>query len=152
MAEHVTLEAIKAQQNILAKMIANFEAHAKTDYVIPEATIVLHAGERYAGLILDEEGNPAYHLMLLPGEKDGIEWAAAKEWAAEQGGELPTRREQSLLFANLKDQFIPDYYWSSEQYKAIADHAWYQSFRHGTQDGNGFSAELCARAVRRVFI
>ena len=148
----ITLEAIKAQQIRISEMIAKFEARAKTDYVIPEATVVLHAGERYAGIILDDEGNPAYHLILLPGEKKGIEWAAAKGWAAEQGGELPTRREQSLLFANLKDQLTSNYYWSSERHKYDAGYAWFQYFGIGNQDYISVSAELRACAVRRVFI
>lgn len=150
MTKPITLEAIKAQQTRISEMIAKFEAQAKTDYVIPEATIVLHVGERYAGIILDDESNPAYHLILLPGEKEGITWAAAKEWAAEQGGELPTRKEQPLLFANLKDQFTSNYYWSSERHKDNAGCAWCQLFDYCGQHFTIGTAELRARAVRRV--
>lgn len=148
----ITLEAIKAQQTRITEMIARFEAQAKIDYVIPKAAIVLHAGERYAGIILDEEGKPAYHLVLLPGETGRVKWQAAVEWAAEQGGELPTRCEQSLLFANLKDQFASNYYWSSERHKDNYGYAWSQNFGDGRQLNYNASAELRARAIRRVFI
>src|SRR5262249_5501561 len=54
----------------------------------------LRSGERYAGLILGKDGEPGYHLILLPGEVEDKTWEQAKEWAASVGGELPTRREQ----------------------------------------------------------
>jgi hypothetical protein len=75
--------------------------------------IELQPGERYAGMILGKDGDPSYHLVLLPGQQDDITWEKAMEWAAKQGGEyvsnLPTRREQSLLFANLKEEFEDRY-------------------------------------------
>src|SRR5690606_29474773 len=105
-------------------------------------------GERYAGIVLDEEGNPAYHLILLPGDQDDINWSSAKKWAAEQGGELPTRREQSLLFANLGGHFEERAYWSSEQYESNSGYAWYQYFNDGSQASYDTYGELRARAVR----
>ncbi|MAO52155.1 MAG: hypothetical protein CML16_14905 [Pusillimonas sp.] len=148
----ITLQAIKAQQNLISEMIAKFEAQAKINYLVPEKDIVLYAGESYAGIILDEKGNPGYHLILLPGEKEAVNWAAAKEWAAGQGGELPTRREQSLLFANLKDHFKSSCYWSGELNADSSGYAWFQFFDLGSQYGNDVSAELRARAVRRLII
>ena len=109
----------------------------------------LNPGEHYAGIILGKDEEADYHLILLPETDEGIDWADAKDWAAEQGGELPTRREQSLLFANLKEQFQPLWHWSCETHAGDARSAWGQGFGDGYQyeDRKGF--EFCARAVRR---
>jgi hypothetical protein len=56
----------------------------------------------------------AYTLEILPGEFEG-KWADAMAWAKEQGGDLPTRIEQIHLFNHARDEFEPDWYWSSEQ-------------------------------------
>jgi len=148
----VTLKAIKAEQNRIAKMIAIFESQAAVDYRVPEVDIVLHPGEHYAGLVLDEEGNPQHHLILLAGEAESITWPNAQDWAAEQGGELPTRREQALLYANPPSQFQKAWYWSSEQHKEDPSSAWSQNFGNGSQSTSLTSAELRARAVRRLII
>ena len=147
----VTLKAIKAEQSRIAKMIAIYESQSAVDYRVPEADIVLHPGEHYAGLVLDEEGNPAHHLILLADEAESITWPNAQDWAAEHGGELPTRREQALLYANLPGQFAKTWYWSNEQHKDPG-YAWLQDFINGRQLSNYVSAELRARAVRRLVI
>lgn len=67
----------------------------------------MKTGEQYAGILLGKDGTPDQHIFLLPGEAESIKWQAAKDWAASAGGDLPTRREQSLLFANLKEAFQP---------------------------------------------
>lgn len=113
---------------------------------------ILKDGEEYAGIILGKDGAPDHHLLLLPGEKEGINWKDAMEWAASIGGELPTRREQSLLFANLKEQFKPRLYWSGEQHAAYSYYAWCQNFDYGYQDNYGKGYEWSARAVRRIAI
>jgi hypothetical protein len=109
----------------------------------------LAKGEHYAGILLDDKGALAHHLVLLAGDTK-LSWADAGAWAKKQGGELPTRREHSLLFANLKGKFERDWYWSSEQYADDAAWAWYQDFLNGNQDCSGKSDKLRARAVRRV--
>ena len=107
-------------------------------------------GEIYAGIVLDAEaGKPSHHLILLPGEFTGS-WAQAKEWAASIGGELPTRQEQSFLFAQLKRLFQPKWHWSSEEHSS--GYAWGQDFYDGTQDSSGKSYDYLARAVRRSFL
>ena len=112
----------------------------------------LKAGELYAGILLGKEGQPDQHIILLPGEAEGVKWLAAKEWAKKVGGELPTRREQALLFANLKEAFQPRWYWSGEQHAAYSGYAWGQHFNDGYQIGNDTSYEGRARAVRRLAI
>jgi hypothetical protein len=88
-------------------------------------------------------------LILIAGEAEDVTWQAALDWAAEIGGELPTRQEQSLLFANLKSEFQPLAYWSNTQYSV--NNAWFQYFYDGFQT-NLKSAELRARAVRRLSV
>jgi len=106
-------------------------------------------GEHYAGIAL-VDGVPSHHLILLPGENKKCNFKAAGIWAKKQGGELPQRREQSLLFANCKEQF-PDggWYWSGEQHASESGYAWYQGFDYGNQGYDFPDLSLRARAVRR---
>src|SRR6266850_3016156 len=108
----------------------NLKAAAAAAITLPE----LAKGERYAGILLDEKGAPGHHLVLLPGTstKD-LNWEDAKAWAKKQGGELPTRREQSLLMANAKQHIEGRWHWSSEQYAGASASAWFQSFYDGYQ-------------------
>jgi hypothetical protein len=129
----ITLEAIKAEHTKVAEMIAAFEKQAATEYHVAAATITLAPGERYAGLILGENGEADYHLILLPGEAEDIKWEDAGKWAAERGGVLPTRREESLLFANLKGEFQSAWYWSGQQHETESGWAWCQHFGNGGQ-------------------
>lgn len=146
----ITLAEIKAAQAKVNEMIAAFEAKTPVTYGVPQALIELKPGERYAGLILDDDGEPSHHLVLLPGEAEDINWTNAQAWAKEQGGGLPTRREQSLLYANLKSEFQAAWYWSSEVYGNAS--AWGQDFDDGYQNGSYQDDELRARAVRRLSV
>lgn len=150
----ITLEAIEAQQSKLVDMIAEFKRQAETAVItLPGTTISLAAGELYAGILLDEDGQPGHHLILLPGDVEGRSWESAKSWAQEQGGELPTLREQSLLFANLKSHFEAAWYWSAEEYETDGAYAWCQGFGDGRQNGSRKGDDDCrARAVRRLEI
>ena len=116
----------------------------------PTAIGEAFAGGSYAGIIPGVDGAPGQYLVLLPGEAVDVDWEAAGAFAASVGGELPTRAEQALLFANLKDQFQPRWHWSSEQ--AGPSHAWVQDFSHGLQGYGTRSYEGRARAVRRFSI
>lgn len=107
----------------------------------------LNEGERWAGIV--SVGTQLHHVILLPGDFEG-NWKAAIAWAKEQGGELPTRLEQSLLWAELKDQFIRDWYWSCEPYASDASYAWVQAFDYGSQDYSHVDIGTRARAVRRI--
>lgn len=149
---NITLDAIEAAHKKVSEMIASFKAQVSRLITITQAQIELQHGEHYAGIILAADGTPAHHVILMPGDADDVNWAAAKEFAAKSGGELPTRREQALLYANLKEQFEERAYWSCEQHAADADYAWYQVFNHGTQLNSHKSASLRARAVRRITI
>lgn len=152
----ITLESIKAEQSKLAEMIATFEKQAATTaaFHFPEFTIELAQGEHYAGIIIGQDGEPSHHLILLPGQANGLNWKDSLAWAKGQGGELPTRHEQSLLFANLKDQFDKDWYWSAETHESDSAYAWCQYFDHGSQIYYRLKVSLScrARAVRRLII
>ena len=147
----ITLESIEKKHVELGKLIEGFKAQAVTQYVFPETEIELKHSESYSGLHIGKDGAPSHHLILLPGEFEGT-YADAMKWAAENGGELPTRREQSLLFANLKEEFKPRYHWSNEQHADASDFAWVQCFELGDQHCDGKIFTYVARAVRRLVI
>jgi len=107
-------------------------------------------GEVYAGLLLGKNGDPDQHIFLLSGHEKSITWPKAKAWAKKAGGELPTRREQALLFANCKEKFDSGSYWSGEQFAGDESYAWCQDFGYGDQYGYRELNELRARAVRRL--
>jgi hypothetical protein len=146
-----TLEELRAEQERIASEIAKVEQAMKAApsvYTLGAATIELQAGEIYAGLVLDAAtGGPSHHLILLPGEAVDFTWQQAKDWASSAGGELPTRQEQALLYANLKREFQPRWYWSGEQYSG--SNAWGQYFYYGYQGYDSKSSGGRARAVRR---
>lgn len=144
----ITLEEIKSDHARLADKIVAFERAQPRIVNLQHTAIVLAEGETYAGLILNDDGTPKHHLVLLPGEHEG-DWASAKAWASKVGGELPTRREQSLLFANAKPGFQTRWYWSNEAHENGSG-AWMQGFSSGDQVWDGVGNEACARAVRRV--
>ena len=151
----ITLDDIKAAQNRLAEMIASLEAkqQART-FDIPASSIGLQPGEHYAGIVLGHNDEPSYHLILLPGEAESVTHDAALKWAEEARGELPNRREQALLYANLKSELAEAWYWSSVLHESYPDYAWCQHFYDGIQTNYDRYRrdELRARAVRRLII
>lgn len=110
----------------------------------------LQEGEAYAGLILGKGGAADHHLILLPGDVEDVTWSAARDWARNAGGELPSRRELSLLHANLKEMFLRVWYWSAEQSEVRSQLVWGQNFSSGIQTMYGRQFHGHARAVRRV--
>jgi len=109
----------------------------------------LQSGETYIGAITSAAGVTT-HLILLPGETSG-NWKKCMEWAGSLGGDLPSRVEQALLFADFKDQFQDDWYWSNTEFSTAS--AWYQDFYYGNQSTYHKVSSYCrARAVRRLII
>ena len=148
-----TLEALRqvhiAMANLLEQLAAvQTPVQASTTLTLAAAIIELKPGERYAGVVLNEAGLPSHHLILLPDQAEDVSWTAAMEWARKAGGELPTRREQALLYANAKSQFEGAWYWSGEEH-TNGSYAWGQYFGYGGQYYGGKSYEARARAVRR---
>ena len=113
----------------------------------------LKPNEIYAGLILGKNGELDYHLVLLPSKPNkNMAWSNAMDWAKSVDGDLPTRNEQSLLFANCKEHFDSAWYWSNTQSAHDDSYAWMQGFNGGLQ-GNVLKSDECrARAVRRLLI
>ncbi|WP_227459274.1 DUF1566 domain-containing protein [Cupriavidus pauculus] len=146
----ITLEQIEVEHSRVAAMIEAFRKQPlPTEYTVAGVKIPLAPGERYAGLVLGDDGQPDYHLILLPGEVESVNWKDACIWAGDRDASLPTRREQSLLFANLKGEFESAWYWSGEEHEENDGWAWSQGFRRGYQDVYHQDTELRARAVRR---
>ena len=108
-------------------------------------------GEIYVGAIGDALGN-LHHVILLPGDNNDATHEAQLEWAKSIGGDLPNRIEQAMLWANHRDQFQKDWYWSNEINQAQSESAWYQDFGDGYQLYRYRIYELRARAVRRVMV
>jgi len=112
----------------------------------------LQEGEIYIGAIIKKDGT-GHHIILLPGDKDDGNWQSAMDWAKEKGGDLPNRVEQSLLFADHKDEFKEDWYWSNTTHAKDSEWAWGQRFDLGSQSYGHKSYDGCrARAVRRLEI
>jgi hypothetical protein len=150
----ITLEAIEAKQNELADLIAKFKAVPAAGPVLHrfgEVEIELQPGEHYAGMVLDQEGKLIHHLVLMAERPiDYLNWQAAMDWAKRVGGELPTRQEQALIYANCKHHLKPELHWSSETHAGEASYAWYCVFGSGNQGSYHKSNDGCAVAVRLI--
>ena len=109
----------------------------------------VNEGETYIGAIGNKNGD-VYHLILLPGDNDDASWKNAMDWAKSIGGDLPNRIEQAMLYAQHKEEFKKDWYWSCEQHAANSGFAWFQGFLDGSQGYVSLDRELRARAVRRL--
>lgn len=112
-------------------------------------TPTLNDGEIYVATI-QIAGQAPYHLILIAGDEENIDHKAATAWAAEQGGTLPNRYEQAILFAHHRDQFHRDWYWSDTLHESNETYAWCQRFGLGLQGYYGRNLQLRAQAVRRV--
>ena len=109
----------------------------------------LAEGETYVGCIGDALGN-LHHVILLPGDNDDATHEAQLEWAKSIGGDLPSRIEQAMLWANHREQFKKGWYWSNEIHHSESGWAWSQNFFHGLQYDYHKTRERRARAVRRL--
>lgn len=103
----------------------------------------------YAGIARGENGEADHHLVLLHAKPSStLAWEPAKAWASSIGGELPTRFESALLYANVRDQFdTSSWHWTGTQ--SSGGGAWGQYFGDGYQLDNGKKFEAAARAVIR---
>lgn len=110
----------------------------------------INDGEIYAGAIVNPNGN-GHHIILLPGDNDDAAWQAQIDWAKSIGGDLPSRLELAHLYAQLKNEFNPEWYWSNEQHASYSGYAWTQLFNDGDQYRSHEYYEFRARAVRRVY-
>ena len=109
----------------------------------------LKKGEIYVGGTIDVDGKVT-HTILLPGEKADVGWKDAIAWAKKEGGDLPNRIEQAMLWAHHAGKFQKRAYWSNAQGAGYGAFAWGQSFGDGLQGGWLKGSEGMARAVRRL--
>lgn len=150
----ITLDAVKEKQDELAAMIARLEEVAKkpTYFEYQGERIPLNHGEIYVGTIITPGEYGSYHLILIPGEAESINWSDAQSWAKDAGGELPNRVEGALLFAAQRSEFKEAWYWTRERHVSDSDCAWTQDFCDGLQDYDDTGSKGRARAVRRLII
>ena len=110
------------------------------------------AGGVFAGLTTTRTGE--HHAVVLtpdlPAQR--MPWKDAMQWAASlgDGASLPTRPVSALLFANVRDQVEPGWYWTSESHEDDGSCAWDQTFLYGLQGINLKSYGGRARAVRLI--
>ena len=109
-------------------------------------------GGIYAGMVRAEGDMPQHHVILLTAEPSKrMTWQEAMDWAASIGGELPTRSEGALLYANARELFEQSaWYWLAPQHGGSC--AWYQNFYGGNQNSSNRNGKGCARAVRRLVL
>lgn len=149
----ITLESIQAKQTELDALIQQFKSEASKPVllVLPRTNIELQPGEHYAGAVLDASGQVLHHLVLMSQRSDRkLTWQAACDWAESLGGDLPTRQEQSMLFANCRPHLKPEWHWSSETHEDDASYAWHCHFYHGGITNLHKCYEGSAVAVRRI--
>jgi hypothetical protein len=114
---------------------------------LPPLNAALHGG-LFAGLVTLPDGTH-HAVVLLPARSDKrLTWKQALAWAADAGGQLPSRLIAALLYANARKTIEPDWYWTNEP-EGSSD-AWYCGFSSGYQDCSCRSAEGCAVAVRLI--
>ena len=147
----ITLETIQARQDELAAMIAEFNANKSRTINLPAATIELRPGEQYAGLVLKDDGTPSHHLvpMTVP-TPARLSWQDAKDWASKAGGELPTQRELSMIYAHCRAHVKHVWYWSGEEFKDDTSSAWGYHFGEGYRNIHPKCFEADVVAVRRI--
>ena len=141
----VTLQTIDKKVTSILTRLPKAAVAAKTR--LPE----FKKGEVYVGGTIDPDGRVT-HTILLPGEATNVGWNDALAWAKRQGGDLPTRMEQAMLWAHHRKLFQERAYWSNEQFAGGSDYAWFQGFDYGYQLYWRKGDEFMARAVRRVTI
>ena len=143
-------EAQATLDQIKAVLVRQDEA-APVTVVIPGVHIALQPGEHYAGPVLDSDGQVTHHLVQMSAQPSmALTWQEAKRWANAVGGDLPTRQEQALLFANCRPHLKPSWHWSSEVYEGDASFAWGCYFDYGDQHYARQIGKGSAVAVRRL--
>jgi hypothetical protein len=125
----------RAIMDALSKVVGpQFQDEATPSKPEGVTTPELNSGERYAGMVLDQNGTLLHHLVLMAQRPDGkLNWKDATAWAETVGGTLPTRQEQALLYANCKPHLKPEWHWSGETHDEDASCAWGCNFTNGDQ-------------------
>ncbi|MFA6067161.1 MAG: hypothetical protein WC810_01130 [Janthinobacterium sp.] len=110
-------------------------------------------GEYYGGLVIKPDGMPEHHLIVLGDDtSSALTWWNALNWADERGGELPTMKEMSLVFAHSYEQRADVVYWSADKDPEDADYVRCLNMMTGRQLHAPAAVSVMAFAVRRVAI
>ena len=122
---------------------------ALTLATLPALNQPLDAG-LFGGVITLPDGKHYAVVLLADKPEQPLPWKKAMDWAEGlgNGAFLPTRPIAAMLFANAKDQFEPEWHWTSESFDGSG--AWGQYFGYGYQDYNRKSYEGRCRAVRLI--
>ena len=149
-----TIETFRADLDRLNADFAKFLEDSKRPnfFEFNGERINLNKGEIYIGTIITPGEHGSYHLILLPGEAESINWKEATAWAQKSGGELPNRVESALLFQTHKSEFSENWYWTRETHVNDSAYAWCQGFNYGGQYGAHKGLYYRARAVRRLIL
>jgi hypothetical protein len=126
-------------------------ADTKTDTVSFSSLPALHgalAGGKFAGVITLPDGTHHAVVRLEAKPCKRLKWDAAKAWAKDVGGQLPSRAVVMLLYATCKALVPTDWYWTDEP--DGASYAWGCYFDDGFLDYGYRSAEGGAVAVRLI--
>ena len=104
----------------------------------------------FGGVITLPDGKHYAVVLLADKPEQPLPWKKAMAWAEGLGNGacLPTRPIAAMLFANAKDQFAPEWHWTSESFDG--SYAWGQLFNTGYQNLNHKSFEGRCRAVRLI--
>jgi len=108
------------------------------------------SGGIYAGVTTSFSGRP-YALVLLP-DKAGscVNWKTAGEWARSIGGDLPTRLDAALLFANLDKHLASSWVFISDGDEHPGNTDWGRVFNDGWYSKYRNRSGFGAYAVRRI--
>jgi hypothetical protein len=111
----------------------------------------LAPGEIYHGLVLADDGETFEHLVEGPEIAGGFTHADAIAVAEEARYRLATRREGRIFNGNQSPEDTRSgWFWLLEEYAAICNCAWIQTFDDGIQHGNHKELNFRVRAVRRI--
>jgi hypothetical protein len=133
-----------------ASVAAAYKEALATLEKIEYPPVDMQEGERYAGVVLNDDGSFSHHLILSAFKPEtDLNWKDAMALGEKMRLSLPTKQESALLYANLQDQFDAGYWhWTSTQFSE--DDAWDQYFDDGHQYYDDKDYERRCRFVRRI--
>lgn len=105
-------------------------------------------GGIFCGLTTLPDGTHHAVVLLAARPDKRLTWKQAMAWAADAGGQLPSRPIAALLYANARETIEPDWHWTNEP--EGSSYAWTCFFTTGSQYYLTRSSEGCAAAVRLI--
>ena len=149
----LTLEKIEAKQTEIVKLIDQFkQASLARRFTIPSVSIVLAAGEWYAGPVINEDGSVKHHVVVMKTDiTKRLDFDATQALASELGGVAPTIQEGRLIVSHQYGRLgDASSIWTIEVYKENASCAWNVYLGDGGTGIGDRSFERCPVVVRRV--